>query len=148
MKADWFFLLFTFVLWLSWFCGVRINCLLCRKILLARSFRVLCVYEFNLIVDSLDFVVLESYVFFLFDKLSDNRYWWPIVSSFFFNFVLWISWFCGLRIICFLQRKTLLARSLRVLCVIELNSAVLNCLLCRKLSCLEVLEYSVYMSLI
>ena len=121
----------NFVLWLSWFCGLRINCLLCRQSLLPRSLRVLCVYEFISGAHARNFVALESYIF-LFEKLSDKRFWRPNVSSFYLNFVIWLSWFCGLRINCLLCRQSLLPRSLRVLCVNWLNSAVLNCLLCRK----------------
>ena len=151
MKADCLFFLINFVLLLSWFCDLRINfslqrkillarslrllcvkelnsavlnCLLGRKTFLARSLRVLCVYEFNSGVYAQNFVALESYLF-LFEKLSDIRSWRPNVSSFYLNFVLWLSCFCGLRKNCLLcRKKTLLPWSLRVLCVYEFNLIV------------------------
>ena len=145
MKADCLFFLINFVPLLSWFCDLRINfslqrkillarslrllcvkelnsavlnCLLGRKTFLARSLRVLCVYEFNSGVYAQNFVALESYLFCLKNSLTNG--FEGRMFLLFFNFCPLTLWFCGLRI---------------------------DCLLCRKkLSCLGIWEYSVYMS--
>ena len=123
-RPNVFSFFFNFVLWLSWICGLRINCLLYRKTLLARILRVLCVYGFNSVVHAQYFMALESYVFFCLINSRIISFEGPMFFSFFFNFVLWLSWFSGLRINCLLHRKTLFARILGVNCVYEFNSIV------------------------
>ena len=91
--------------WLSWFPGLRINCLnFSGKLSYLKGFREIYMHEFISIVEAQSFVALEPYVILLFHKFSDFI-WRQTFSYFNINFS-WISWSYGLsQIICFDSRR-------------------------------------------